>query len=109
MDKKLTDLLPSRKKDDLIAYFSKILREEREQVLSISINVWETYRFFKRTMFPKAKLTMDNQVLQLLIHITDTIRLNIMKQNKHMYDMLRTILIKCKNIFRGNRKAKNNR
>ena len=80
-DKKLVDLLPSRKKSDLIEYFSVIPKEERNKVKYVSYDMWDTYRLVAKLMFPHHKGIVDKfHVIQDLSKRSDAVRLRIQKK-----------------------------
>lgn len=58
-NKKIVDLLPSRKKADLMDYFFNIPLKERERVKIVSFDMWETYRIVANIMFPNCKCAVD--------------------------------------------------
>ena len=89
IDQKIVDILPSRKKYDLIAYFSSIPREERENVKIVSFDMWETYRVVSKIMFPNSVQAIDHfHLIQELNRQVDRIRLRVMnkyyKQLQHL-------------------------
>ena len=55
----IIDVLPSRKKADLDAYFQKIPLREREEVQIVSSDMWNTYRDMTHRWFPKAVHSCD--------------------------------------------------
>ena len=48
------DILPSRKKLDLLTYFRSISRSEREKVKIVCMDMWNTYRLVVKDIFPNA-------------------------------------------------------
>jgi transposase len=50
----IIDILPTRRKEDLVRYFTLIPREEREKVEIICSDCWKTYREITRICFPNA-------------------------------------------------------
>ena len=79
--KKVIDLLPSRKKDDLIKYISAIDREERLKVKIVSIDMWATYREIAKTYFPSSVTAVDKfQVLQQFTRCISRVRINEMNK-----------------------------
>lgn len=79
----IIDLLPSRRKHDLINYFSYIPREERLQVKVVSGDMWLTYQSVTKTMFPNAVYAVDRfHVIQELTRQTDKIRIRVMNRFK---------------------------
>ncbi|WP_232780323.1 ISL3 family transposase [Candidatus Stoquefichus sp. SB1] len=95
-DQKIVDVLPTRKKDDLISYFMLIPREEREKVLYCSFDMWETYRIVARHVFPNASCCIDKfHVVQELGRRMDKVRISA--QKKYM-TQIRELQQKKKNI-----------
>lgn len=87
---KIVDLLPTRRKYDLIKYFSKIPVAERKQVKYISIDMWETYRQVQKTMFPNSALIVDKfHVLQELMRDVERVRITVMNEYKSKLDALK--------------------
>ena len=79
--KKVIDLLPSRKKDDLIKYISAIDREERLKVKIVSIDMWATYREIAKTYFPSSVTAVDKfHVLQQFTRCISRVRINEMNK-----------------------------
>lgn len=77
------DLLPSRKKDDLLKYLSFIPLEERKKVEIVSIDMWESYRDVVKAKLPCSLLSVDKfHVLQELHRKVNTIRIKTMNQVK---------------------------
>ena len=58
-DKKIVDILPSRRKADLIQFFTAIPLEERNKVKYVCFDMWETYRSVSKLMFPNSKGVLD--------------------------------------------------
>lgn len=86
---KIVDILPSRKKDDLIRYFSSIPRKEREGVLMTSFDMWETYRTVSKVMFPNSSGILDHYHLcQEVTRRVDKVRIRVMNQNYHIKKVL---------------------
>ena len=82
-DKKIVDILPSRKKAALIEYFSAIPEEERNRVKFVSYDMWESYRVVSKLMFPKSKGIVDKfHVLADLSKRADAVRIRIQNQNR---------------------------
>ena len=74
------DVLPSRKKEDLIEYFRKIPLEERKKVKYVCSDMYDTYRDVAHKMLPNAKCVLDYFHLSQDFHRKmDTIRINTMK------------------------------
>lgn len=78
------DILPSRKKKDLEAYFSKIPLQERENVLMTSSDMWETYRVISRRFFPNAVHCVDSFHLKMeLSRDVQQVRIRAQKKNEN--------------------------
>ncbi len=60
LDKKIVDVLPSRRKYDLLNYFMLIPLEERKKVKYVSFDMWETYRIVTKHVFPEACCIADH-------------------------------------------------
>lgn len=83
--KDIIDVLPSRKKADLLNYFSIIPRQEREKVKMVSFDFWETYRLVSNLMFPHSKNSVDHfHLIQELNRRVDKVRIRIMN---HYYQI----------------------
>ena len=72
MNKKVIDILPTRRMQDLTDYFYSIPLEERKKVKYVSFDMWHTYRSVAQTMFPNCvtivdKLCKENSYVKLLI------------------------------------------
>jgi len=89
IDKKVVDLLPSRKKADLIDYFYAIPLEERKKVKYVSFDMWFSYREVSRLLFPNCKMIVDKfHVLQELTRRVTKVRVRVMNRFKHISDRL---------------------
>ena len=78
---KVLDVLSSRKKYDLINYFTAIPKNEREAVKIFSSDMWETYRIVGKIVFPNAKHSVDKfHVLQELTKDLDSVRIRVMNR-----------------------------
>ena len=83
VSKNTIDLLPSRKKVDLIRYFDQIPLEERKKVVMVCIDMWETYRVIARSKLPNCAIAVDKfHILQDLHRKVRQIRNKIMNQTK---------------------------
>lgn len=85
----VVDLLPSRKKPDLINYFYAIPESERKQVKIISSDMWETYRLVSNLLFKDASFQVDRfHVEQEFFKRLQSVRIRVMnqvdKQIKHL-------------------------
>ena len=74
------DILPSRSKEYLEAYFSKIPNAERKKVKMISTDMYGPYRSVIHDMFPGAIHCIDHyHVTQEMGRETDAVRIRVMK------------------------------
>ena len=84
---RVIDLLPSRRKEDLIRYLSQIDRNKRLEVKIVSIDMWETYRQITKSYFPKALCAVDKfHVLQEFSRAMNRVRVDAMNQVKNQKD-----------------------
>ena len=75
------DILPSRKKRDLLEYFKRIPPAERNQVKMINTDLYDVYRQVFRQVFPSALLSVDRfHTSQLLHRNLDKVRVKVMKK-----------------------------
>ena len=78
---KVIDLLPSRRKYDLINYFTLIPREERLNVKVVSTDMWETYRIVTKLVFPNAVNALDKfHLIQEFNRRLDRVRIDTMNE-----------------------------
>lgn len=74
------DLLPSRKKQDLIDFFSSFPLEERQKVRFIAADMYETYRVVCKKFFPDAIYACDRfHVMQEFNRRLTEVRIRTMK------------------------------
>lgn len=72
------DVLPSRRKYDLLNYFMLIPLEERNKVKYVSFDMWETYRIITKHVFPNAVCITDHfHVIQELNRRVDRVRIRV--------------------------------
>lgn len=80
---KTIDLLPTRRKEDLIKYFQLIPLDERKEVKLISMDMWETYRVVAKIVFPNVRTVVDKFHLYQELHRRITmIRVTAMNRTK---------------------------
>ena len=85
LNNKIYDILPSRHKNYLTSYFSKIPFSLRNEVEYITIDMWESYLDLARIYFPKAKVAIDSfHVVKHVSNALDSVRKSIM--NKYNND-----------------------
>jgi hypothetical protein len=77
----ITDILPTRKKDYLLKYFSSIPKAERQNVKYICMDMYDTYKIVAKYRFPNAKIAVDS--FHVIKHINEAlIALRIKIMNK---------------------------
>lgn len=82
-NKKIVDVLPSRRKRYLSDYFYKIPLKERKNVKYVSFDMWKTYREISKVMFPNCVCIVNKfHVLQELSRRVKRVRIDIMNKNK---------------------------
>ena len=92
LDKKIVDVLPSRRKYDLLNYFMLIPLEERKKVKYVSFDMWETYRIITKQYFPKAVCAVDKfHVLQEFSRKLDKVRIYAMNSVKNTHHKISEI------------------
>ena len=78
-DRKVIDILPNRHKSDLITYFLRFPRAEREKVRVLVMDMWENYRSLS-WLFPNARIVVDRYHRVRQIHwALDNVRKNIQR------------------------------
>lgn len=103
----LIDVLPDRKKDYLLSYFSNIRNEtlnysdgtsELNNVEYVSIDLYENYRNIAHTFFPHALVCADS--FHVLEHLTEAFRkIRLKCRRKTEDENLQYLLTKFKFIF----------
>lgn len=74
------DVLPSRRKDVLIQYFSQYSLEERRKVKYFCSDMYDTYQEVAKALFPDAIVAVDRfHVAQLFNKNVQNVRIRIMK------------------------------
>ena len=77
--KKTLDILPSRKKEDLIQYFENV--ENRSSVQYVISDMYEPYLLVTTIMFPKAKYVVDRfHYITYIMDALDDIRIRLQKE-----------------------------
>ena len=78
LHKKTLDILPTRKKEDLIQYFTHI--ENRPSVQYVVSDMYEPYLLVTTIMFPKAKYVVDRfHYIKYIMEALDKIRIRLQK------------------------------
>ena len=91
--KRTLDILPSRKKDYLMSYFSKI--ENRGNVKYVLGDMYETYLIVTKVMFKNAKYVVDRfHYIRYIMDVLDDIRIRL--QDKNGYNSKEYKLLKNK-------------
>ena len=79
LHKTVLDILPTRKKDDLIQYFTSI--ENRSSVQYVVSDMYEPYLLVTTIMFPKAKYVVDRfHYIKYIMDALDKIRIRLQKE-----------------------------
>lgn len=83
INKKLIDVFPNRRKNNLEYYLTHIPLEERKRVKYVISDLWDPYRQLTYKFFPNAKLIADKYhfIRQLYWGLQD-VRLRVMKKYK---------------------------
>lgn len=91
LHKTVLDILPTRKKDDLIQYFTNI--ENRSSVQYVVSDMYEPYLLVTTIMFPKAKYVVDRfHYIRYIMKALDKIRIRLQKKYGYAtkeYNMLK--------------------
>lgn len=78
---KILDVLPSRNKEELCAYFGRIPIQERKKVKYFSIDLYDVYRQVAHLCFPNALVCADHfHVIKNLGDCFNSARIRIMKK-----------------------------
>lgn len=79
LHKTVVDILPTRKKDDLIQYFTHI--ENRSSVQYVVSDMYEPYLLVTTIMFPKAKYVVDRfHYIRYIMNALDKTRIRLQKE-----------------------------
>ena len=107
----MLDILPDRKKNYLVGYFSKIkhstmnmetMKSELDNVQYVSIDMYDTYRDVASIFFPKAKVCADS--FHVLKHLTDDFRrLRVRLARSTENPVLKHLLVKFRYVFDHNK------
>jgi len=81
----ILDILPSRHKEDLCAYFGNIPKKERNNVKFFSMDLYKVYREVAQLCFPNALICADPfHVIKNLSKNFNDARIKIMKAYEHL-------------------------
>jgi transposase len=91
MDRKIIDVMPSRHKDILSTYFSRISSEERGNVKYFSTDLYETYRQLAQKYLYNAVICTDPfHVIENLSTCLQNVRRRIMSEYAHLKKRMMT-------------------
>lgn len=83
VNKKLIDVFPNRRKNNLEYYLTHIDKEERDKVKYVISDLWDPYRQLVHKYFPKAKLIADKyHFIRQMYWAVQDVRLRVMKKYK---------------------------
>ncbi len=89
--KEVLEILPNRKKEYLISYFTRV--ENRNNVKFVISDMYETYLIVTKIMFPKAKFVVDKfHYINYITDALDDIRIRLQKEygyNSKEYKILK--------------------
>ena len=86
-DRKIIDVVDSRRMNNLIDYFSRIPSAEKNNVKYFSMDLYDNYRDLAMKCFPKAIICADSfHVIKNLSQCFHRIRIRIMKKYGHLKD-----------------------
>ena len=68
INKRVIEILPSRRKDKLIEYFNSWSKEQLQQIKYFSMDMWGPYKSVAKTVFPNAEITTDKFLLVALMN-----------------------------------------
>ncbi|AZR74040.1 hypothetical protein BBF96_12815 [Anoxybacter fermentans] len=85
INRELIDILPTRKKDDLIDYFNCWEDEQRRQIQSISMDMWRPFKAVANAAFTHAKIVIDKfHLVTLMNRALDEVRKQVQQTvNNH--------------------------
>ena len=83
VNKKLIDVFPNRRKNNLEHYFSHIDKDERNKVKYVISDLWDPYRQLVHKYFPNALLIADKyHFIRQMYWAVQDVRLRVMKHYK---------------------------
>lgn len=81
INRRIIDIIDSRRKNHLIDYFKRIKYEERLSVKYVTIDLYKTYKVIARTYLKDAIIAADSfHVIENLNRLFDKVRLRVMKR-----------------------------
>lgn len=79
----IIDVLPDRTQTHLLKYFQHFSIEERQQVKTITIDMYAPYYQFLQTLFPFADIIIDRfHIVQLLTRELNKLRVQVMNKSR---------------------------
>ena len=77
------DILPSRKKEDLIVHFQSLGQDFCNQIQVVCCDIWKTYIIVAQQCFPKAEIVLDRfHIVKALNSVLDKFRKALRKEFK---------------------------
>ena len=87
--KKIYDILESRDKNTLWKYFSSFSKEQRSQVLYVTMDMWATYRDIVKHFFKNAKIAVDSfHVMENINRAMNKVRCIVMSKYNQKTEFL---------------------
>lgn len=81
INKRIIDIIDSRRKNHLVDYFKRIKYEERLNVKYVTIDLYKTYKIIARTYLKNAIIVADSfHVIENLNRLFDKVRIRVMKR-----------------------------
>jgi transposase len=78
---KVHHVLPSRKEENLRNFFSRIGKNARDRVASVTVDMWNTFINLIEEFFPNARIVNDRfHVMKLMNKVVDKVRKSVQKQ-----------------------------
>lgn len=92
-------VLPSRKEENLRSFFSRITRRARDKVVSVTMDMFNTFINLVEEFFPNAKIINDRfHVMKLMNKVVDKVRKSVQKdiseEERKALKGLRFVLLK---------------
>ena len=93
INKKTIDILPSRRKQEVLKYLKKV--KNKEEVKIVISDMWEPYLQITQSQFKNAKYVVDKfHYVRYVMSALDTIRINLQKtydsrHTRYLYNLLK--------------------
>lgn len=91
------DVLPSRKKEALIAHFKSLGEDFCQQIEVVSCDIWKTYINIAKELFPNAEIVIDRfHVVKALNNVLDSLRKKLRRDfnGEHCFKSIKWKLFK---------------